>query len=312
MMARALETTLALLCVASLLAAAAALQRVREQLYPPAAVRADTLYVTSPEGVRRLSFGYATLAADLYWIRAIQYYGGTRMRLASPQSVVSPDQTDPAFEDLYPLLDLTTSLDPEFNIAYRFGAIFLAEPFPNGAGRPDQAVALLEKGLRARPQKWEYLHDIGFVYYWNVQDYEKAASYFNRAADLPNAPWWLRGMAATTLARGGQRSASRTLWGYVYETADNDPAREAAYLKLQQLDALDQIEELQGKVDAYSRAAGGAPASWADLAAAGAVPGVPLDPRGMPYELSASGLVTLSPQSPLFPLPVEPRPRQGL
>jgi hypothetical protein len=310
MAGRTVETTLALLCVASLLAAAAALQSVRERAYPPVAPAADALYVTSPEGVRRLSLGYQTLAADLYWIRAIQYYGGTRMRFATtPPGLVSDEQAARAFEGLYPLLDLTTTLDPRFNIAYRFGAIFLAEPFPNGAGRPDQAVALLEKGQRAWPEKWEYLHDIGFVYYWNVQDYEKAASYFNRAADLPGAPWWLRGMAATTLARGGQRSASRMLWSNVYETADNDSAREAAYLKLQQLDTLDQIEELQAKVDGYIRQAGQPPASWTALAAAGIVPGVPLDPRGMPYELSPDGEVGLSPKSPLFPLPVEPRPR---
>ena len=61
---------------------------------------------------------------------------------------------------------LTTTLDPRFNIAYRFGAIFLAEPYPGGAGRPDLAIALLEKGLRARPDKWEYMQDIGFVHYW--------------------------------------------------------------------------------------------------------------------------------------------------
>ena len=49
------------------------------------------------------------------------------------------------------MLDLTTTLDPLFNVAYRFGAIFLAEPYPGGAGRPDLAIALLEKGLQARP-----------------------------------------------------------------------------------------------------------------------------------------------------------------
>ena len=53
---------------------------------------------------------------------------------------------------LYPLLDITTTLDPLFNIAYRFGAIFLAEAYPAGAGRPDLAIALLEKGI-ARPTR---------------------------------------------------------------------------------------------------------------------------------------------------------------
>ena len=47
-----------------------------------------------------------------------------------------------------PLLDLTTTLDPYFSIAYRFGAIFLSEASPGGPGRPDQAVALLAEGRR--------------------------------------------------------------------------------------------------------------------------------------------------------------------
>ena len=53
------------------------------------------------------------------------------------------------------MLDVATSLDPRFKIAYRFGAIFLAEAFPNGAGRSDLAVKLLEKGLREEPDKWQ-------------------------------------------------------------------------------------------------------------------------------------------------------------
>ena len=34
-------------------------------------------------------------------------------------------------------------------MAYQFGALFLAEQPPGGPGRPDLAIALLEKGLRA-------------------------------------------------------------------------------------------------------------------------------------------------------------------
>lgn len=51
---------------------------------------------------------------------------------------------------LHPLLDAVTTLDP------RFGAIFLAEPYPDGAGRPGPAVKLLKKGVRARPERWQY------------------------------------------------------------------------------------------------------------------------------------------------------------
>lgn len=49
---------------------------------------------------------------------------------------------------------------PGVDTAYRFCAIFLAEPYPDGAGRPDLAVKLLKKGVRARPERWQYPHTL--------------------------------------------------------------------------------------------------------------------------------------------------------
>lgn len=145
---------------------------------PPASTTANMLYVRSPEAVKRLALSYESLLADVYWIRAVQHYGTTKL------------STDPAkeYDLLYPLLDLTTSLDPRFNVAYSFGSIFLAEPPPGGPGRADLAIALLEKGLRAQPRRWELAQSIGFVHYWWRQDYDEAAAWFARAAAFPNAP----------------------------------------------------------------------------------------------------------------------------
>jgi hypothetical protein len=303
---------IAVLLTPSLIAGAAGLQYVREQRYPPQPVVSDeTLFIRSGEAARRLTTGYHALAADLYWIRAIQHYGQTRIRLTTPPAGGGQPDGRPRYELLHPLLDLTTTLDPHFNIAYRFGAIFLAAPLPQGAGRPDLAVALLEKGLRESPGKWEYMHDIGFVYYWDLHDYPKAAEYFNRGADIPGAPWWLRSVAATTLARGGDRGASRLLWRQLFETAPDDRGRQAASLKLLQLDALDRMEDLQMRIEAFAEQRGERPRSWQMLVAAGELPGVPVDPGGTPYELSESGRVILSMSSTLFPLPLEPGSRAG-
>jgi tetratricopeptide (TPR) repeat protein len=301
----------AIVLVPALMVGAAGVQFARERQYPLASVNADTLSITSGETLRRMTTGYHALAADLYWIRAIQHYGRTRIRLTTRSDAGAPAPPTSGYELLYSLLDLTTTLDPQFNIAYRFGAIFLSAPLPNGAGRPDQAVALLEKGLRASPEKWEYLHDIGFVHYWDLHDYPKAAAYFNRAAAIPGAPWWLGSVAASMLARGGDRNASRLIWRQLYESAPDDRRREAAQLKLLQLDALDQIEGLQARVDAFAERRGQQPRSWQVLIAAGEIPGIPLDPAGTPFELAESGQVTLSTDSTLFPLPVEPGPRTG-
>jgi len=295
------------LLVGALLAAAAGLQRVREEKYPSTAIADASLYVTSGNTLRRMTAGYNALAADLYWIRAIQYYGDINLKPHVAPALV-PSRGAPAdYQLLYPLLDLTTSLDPRFNIAYRFGSIFLAEAPPGGAGRPDLAVALLQKGLRERPDKWEYMQDIGFVYYWWFRDFHAAADWFTRASQVPGAPWWLRSLAATTLLEGGDRRSSRTMWEAIRQSAEIDWLRHDAERRLSQLAALDQIDALQKLVDQATRRDGAPPTSWTPLLGGRPLPGIPVDPAGTPYEVDASGRVRLSTRSPLFPIPEEPQ-----
>lgn len=261
---------------------------------PPAAGSESLLYLRSPDTLRRLALSYDSLLADVYWIRAVQYYGGMRL---SPQ-------VDKRYELLFPLLDLTTSLDPRFNMAYLFGSIYLAESPPGGPGRPDLAIALLEKGLQAQPDKWEFAQSIGYVHYWWRQDYEQAASWFSRAAMFPNAPVWMAPLAAITLAEGGSRESSRLLWRRIADSAEDEWFRNEARRRLQQLDAMDQIDELQSAVAALERRRGVSPSDWSDLRAAGYLRGTPADPTGIPYQLDR-GIVRLGRGSRLFPLPDE-------
>ena len=292
-----------------LLVAAARVQAAHDRTYPIVEQSDEALYIQSPTALRRLTVGFNGLAADLYWIRSIQYYGGTKRRLeAAVQGPRPPaslaDTSD--YEQLYRLLDITTSLDPKFDIAYRFGAIFLAEAYPLGPGRPDLAIALLEKGRRARPEKWQYLEDIGFVHYWYTRDYRRAADAFLSAADVPGAPNWLRPLAATTLAQGGDRRTSRAMWLAILESADVDWLRSQAEHRLLQLRALDDIDELQARVAAYVERSGETPHDWTALVRAGLLRGIPRDPGGTPYVLTTDGRVRLGDASPMTPLPDEP------
>jgi hypothetical protein len=287
---------------AALLSAAGALQALRERRFPPPEETVDALYLTSGAAVGRLTRGYNALAADLYWIRAIQHYGRNKIG-AGQTDAVGPA---PDYHLLYPLLDLTTSLDPRFNIAYRFGAVFLAEPPPGGPGRPDQAMALLAKGLREQPDKWEYMQDIGFVHYWWRQDYPAAAEWFDRASRVPGAPWWLRSLAATTLADGGDRRSSRLMWESIRESAEVDWLRQDAEKRLLQFQALDDIDALQARADRLAASLGAPPSDWTALVRAGALRAIPADPAGTPYQIDTLGRVSVSDRSPLHPLPTEP------
>ncbi len=273
------------------------LQRFRDQRFRAAETRQQILYVRSPAVMTRLVLSYDAIAADLYWIRAIQYYGGTRL---SPE----PDKH---YDLLYPLLDLTTSLDPRFAIAYRFGAFFLSDQAPGGAGRPDLAITLLQKAMAANPDRWEYPYDIGFVHY-RYGRYQEAAEWFRRAAKIPGATNWLEPLAAVTLAAGGNLRASRLLWQQLL-TNEQQWLRRTAEHRLQQLDAIEEIQRLEGLNAAYERRHGDPPPTWDALVADGSIREVPKDPAGHVFVLNPWwGTVTVSDDSPLWPLPTERAP----
>lgn len=274
------------------LTAAIGLQTVRERIAVPRRTVTPTLWLQSPEAARRMMLGFTALAADVYWIRAVVHYGGERRSSTA----------EGRYALLYPLLDMTTTLDPHFDVAARLGAIFLSEGYPGGPGRTDQAIALLEKGLRHDP-RWQYRHDIGFVNYWWLKDYKAAAHQFELASQMPGAPLWLRTMAAATLVKGGDRNGARQLWTELYNTADVEWLRRAATHSLQQLQALDELDALSALASRYLARTGAAPRSWDDLVRAGLLPGVPADPSGTPYRLGPGVGLSLAADSPLQPLP---------
>lgn len=286
-----------LVLVAAVLALAAAigLQIVRNHVYP--LDQRDTerlLYVRLGEVLKRMWLEFDALGADTYWIRAIQHYGGDRLA----------GERTRKYELLYPLLDIATTLDPYFNIAYRFGAIFLSEGYPGGPGQPEQAVALLRKGIAAQPGKWQYYHDIGFVYYWTFRDFAAAAEWFQRAAAQPNAPNWLMPLSASMLGRGGDRTSARFLWRQLLNS-DQVWLRRNAEKSLLQLDALDAIDAIEAILRKHAPPPG-RPYTWEDFIARGVLRAVPFDPTGTSFELDpVTGDVTVSSRSELHPMPLD-------
>jgi hypothetical protein len=281
-----------------LLGASVGAQVWRERTAPDTAASAATelLLVRSGTVLEKAALSFDALLADVYWIRALQYFGGMKRTAGGARR----------YALLHPLLDIATTLDPHFNIAYRFGAIFLTEAYPNGPGRPDLAVRLLEKGIAANPKKWQYVMDIGFVHYWWLHDYQAAARWFKRASGMEGAPWYLESLAANTLVLGGDRQASRYMWQQIYQSADNDWLKQDARRRLVQLDALDQIDDLEEGLRRFTAATGVRPASWTELVQRGVLRGEPVDPAGAPYLLIDGSKVTVASSSPLYPLPNEP------
>jgi hypothetical protein len=97
------------------------------------------------------------------------------------------------------------------------------------------------------------------------------------------------------------------LWRAIAQSPDNDWLRRDAQRRLVQLDALDQIDQLEGVVGRARAAGAGAPWSWPLLVEKGLLTGIPLDPTGVPYVIDVdTGGVDVARQSSLWPLPKEP------
>jgi hypothetical protein len=250
----------------------------------------EVLYLWSGSQVKRLAAGFEGLAADLYWLRTVQYFGGQR--------VFSEDRR---FELLEPLIDITVTLDPRMEIAYRYGAIFLAEPAPIGAGRPRHAVALLERGVRENPLNWRLHKELGYFHFLFLNEHEEGARILTEASKIPGAAYWLKTLAADLLTQGGDRALSRRIWQQMYDESEEGAIKQNARTHLNLLDTAEMLATLQARVDEFKGHAGRPPHELSELVAAGFIRAVPLDPAGTPFEYDPKkGTVAVSQKSVLW------------
>jgi hypothetical protein len=247
----------------------------------------EDLLLQSGRGVQRMSLGYDSLVADIYWTRAVQYYGA-RAGVDGAQ-----------FGLLWPLLDIATTLDPKLIVAYRFGAVFLSEPRPNGAERSDLAIQLVKKGMAANPDNWYLAGDLGFLYYWRRHDYAAAAQAYMDGSKIAGAPSWMTIMAALVSQRGGSIETSRMIWTEVYNSTQDKTVRERAMETLRGLRALEDEQQLDQLAQEYKTRLGHFPSTTSDLRDAGLISGNPVDPAGFPYQFGLDGKSALHPQSPI-------------
>jgi tetratricopeptide (TPR) repeat protein len=243
----------------------------------------EVLYLNSPKWVKRLSLGYSGLLADIYWTRAVQYFGGKHVTVAAKD-----------YRLLYPLLEITTELDPKLIVAYQFGANFLGPKPPEGAGQPDQAVALVEHGILNNPDNWKLYYELGFIYYYmESKNYAKASESFERGTKVPNAHPFLRVLAAQMAQHAGEIQTSRMLWQTAYATTQDPMVRNNATAHLRALQVDEDITGLEKLVAAYREKTGRLPSSMNALIGAGLLRGVPADPDGKPYRLMPDGRIEL-------------------
>jgi hypothetical protein len=233
----------------------------------------DELLFMSPQVVQKLSMGHGSLLADIYWMRAIQYYGRHD----------EADRRPVRYKNLAPLLDIATTLDPDMIEAYRAGSTFLAEKDPVGAGQPGEAVRLLDKGIASHPQEWQLQLDKGFVYFWYLQDYRSAGETWMAASRLASSPPWMEGLAAMSLSKGGAMETAKALWLQQYQGSPRADIRENARNHLLSIQVSEDLWILEFLIGRFKERRGTFPATLQDLSQDAPIRYATSDPLGTPY-----------------------------
>lgn len=269
-----IASAVVVVCLAACVAMLRPLQRVQA-----ASDSEDTIYIPSAHAIKAMSLGYTGLAADIYWTRAVQYFGQRHLEQASSYALLAP------------LLEVTTELDPKLTVAYHFGGMFLAPAPPEGAGQPDKAVALVERGIAANPNDWHLYLTLGFIHYQQRHDLQAAAAAFERGSRVPGAHPALKILAATVLQEGGDAQKANLLWRAIYDSTHDEVIKKNAVQHLTALKVDAEVAQLQALVMEFDHRNGRFPSNFAEMAASGWLRGIPVDPKGHPYQLTPEGRV---------------------
>ncbi|HYM81060.1 MAG TPA: hypothetical protein VEY91_06580 [Candidatus Limnocylindria bacterium] len=170
-------------------------------------------YYPSGMLLRPATLGHGETAADLAWLRAVQYYGEHR-------------SSDMRFTRMYHVFDVLTTLAPGFIPAYVFGAFALAQEGSDFA----RAEALMEKGLGVNPTSGRLAFELGFLHYVRPggRDLRRAAQYFEQAARQPDGPPESRRFAAFARQHSGDLGVAYLLWAEVAAGSENPYLRKMA------------------------------------------------------------------------------------
>lgn len=249
---------------------------LHEQLDRVSLSEPDALAETLPAigTLQLISLGYDNVVADYYWLRALEHFG----------TAVYNNVGYPLLE---PMLRRVLSLDPYFKTAYLFAGTALTLNRMD----PAKSNALLEQGLKYRPDVWQIPFYLGFNRYYFQQDYAGAAESLSIASKFPDAPPITAQLATRVAAHAGRPEVGMRLIDEILERTKDEQLR-ASYIERRKALQLDvELAFLNRLAQRYRDEQKTKPTSINDFVKVGYLREPPHDPYGKPYGLESDGLV---------------------
>jgi tetratricopeptide (TPR) repeat protein len=206
--------------------------------------------------VASVLFGVRRFGADLAFIQMLQYYArpeeaaaeaghdhGGHPPGAHGEKEYHLDLGVEATADLHPEMRLgefprlqhhifrIVSLDPYFHYAYLFGAGALAF----NLNRIDEALEILERGVRADPRFWRFRLYAGAIAYRRSAEPQKAIGLLEQAIQFPDCPSMLKNILANLHRQQGNYIRAAEVYLDIIRTSRDQGYVNLAHQRLRQL-----------------------------------------------------------------------------
>jgi hypothetical protein len=189
-----------LIVIAAILITLYPIQRRLDTIRSDWPEKEDLLYLPSGNMLSIVSLGFDQLAADILFIKMIDYFSTHLM-------------TDRTYVWLYHIADLITTLDPNFRFPYIFAGLMLNLE----GGQFENARKILIKGERVFHNDWYFSFALGLNYFFGSADFDTAARYLESARRL-GGPVYLSHLAEKLRNSGKTRETTLEFLHILYDS----------------------------------------------------------------------------------------------
>ena len=235
---------------------------VRLGFFPPAPV------------VKALSADQYQFISQLISLKCLFYFG----------TLVDVRKQMPDWLRLQRALYTATRLDPYNMDAYYFAQAIL----PWDAGKPQEAIDLLEYGFAHRTWDWYLPFFLSFDYAFFMKDYSRAGEYLTKAAGLNPRAAWFSTLAARYYYEGGQTALALAYLRELIPTTRSEAIKKQLLIRAE---ALERILQLEEAITDFNKRFHRAPKNLQELVDVGILDHLPEDPYGGTFYLDKQGKV---------------------
>ena len=225
---------------------------------------ASIIYLPSGKYLKYATFGYSSLAADLIYLWAIQYY--------TTYTIVD------RFQNLEHIFSIIAELDPRYTDPYEIGALIAVTE----ASDLKLALKILDLGLAKNPDQWIFPFEAGH-HAQRAGDYRTAREYYEKTMKIPGAPEIAKRLYAAAGFRVMDLEESWKTWLEVFNTARDERTKRIAGKHLYQVKAASDIILMNQAVGKFRERYGRLPAALEELVRVGLLVSLPKDLDGKDY-----------------------------